>query len=400
MTETENYNLIFKGEVAPGQEINNVKLAFAKTFKISPEKIPSYFSGKPVVLKKNVEHAVAYKYKAALERVGALSELQRIVVKPQTELAALSLTPMEDNVDGVSSSPENLPTSKDEKVSEGNAQSFRCPKCSFEQSEGNFCIQCGIFFDKYYAKIQGRESEATSPSDTIEKSGKFSNNNHVEHEVSEAENSFGIKALVAAGFAALAGALIWKMVAVAFDYELGLIAWGIGGMIGYAALRNGSSGNTAGVVCALLALISIWGGKYLAYDTLKAQMFDVMNMPEFDQSMQLAYADEKAMAKRYFESVYDETTKKQFIFNQGLTEALSPNQVSQQEIDSFDTYDLPRFTRIIQQQPTFEQWMSNEVQPEISNLSTSDIMQESFAPIDLLFLLLGMGTAFRLARNE
>ncbi len=49
------YNVIFEGKLLPGKNLNTVKADFAKLFKVSSEnKLNSFFSGHPVVLKKAV----------------------------------------------------------------------------------------------------------------------------------------------------------------------------------------------------------------------------------------------------------------------------------------------------------------------------------------------------------
>jgi hypothetical protein len=49
------YDVIFEGKILPGKNINAVKAEFAKLFKVSSEeKLNSFFSGHPVVLKKAI----------------------------------------------------------------------------------------------------------------------------------------------------------------------------------------------------------------------------------------------------------------------------------------------------------------------------------------------------------
>lgn len=62
------------------------------------------------------------------------------------------------------------------------------------------------------------------------------------------------------------GAAIWAGIALVTDYELGIVAWGIGGLVG-AGVAIGSRGNAGpglGVLAALLAIGAIAVGKYAA----------------------------------------------------------------------------------------------------------------------------------------
>lgn len=47
---------------------------------------------------------------------------------------------------------------------------------------------------------------------------------------------------------------------LSFYYELDLIAWLIGGAVGFSAAMSGVKGQAAGVVCGVLVLLSILGG--------------------------------------------------------------------------------------------------------------------------------------------
>ena len=70
--EKASYNIIFRGEIAEGRDIEEVKKNLASLFKVSDEKIEQLFSKRAVNIKKNVEHATAIKYKEAIEKAGAL----------------------------------------------------------------------------------------------------------------------------------------------------------------------------------------------------------------------------------------------------------------------------------------------------------------------------------------
>jgi hypothetical protein len=73
------YDVIFEGKILPGKNINAVKAEFAKLFKVSSEeKLNSFFSGHPVVLKKviSLEQAEPSDYgttdDAVVEEVAAI----------------------------------------------------------------------------------------------------------------------------------------------------------------------------------------------------------------------------------------------------------------------------------------------------------------------------------------
>ncbi|MFC1561239.1 hypothetical protein ACFL4V_02055 [Candidatus Latescibacterota bacterium] len=73
--EETSYSVIFRGEIAEGQDIEEVKKNLAELFKVKSEKIERLFSDKPAIIKKNVDHTTAMKYKSTLEKVGALCSI-------------------------------------------------------------------------------------------------------------------------------------------------------------------------------------------------------------------------------------------------------------------------------------------------------------------------------------
>ncbi|MDH5643980.1 MAG: hypothetical protein OEY63_07235 [Gemmatimonadota bacterium] len=75
--------------------------------------------------------------------------------------------------------------------------------------------------------------------------------------------------------AGVIGAAVWAAIAYFAEMEIGWIAWGIGGLVGFGvAYGNGRQGSTAaGVLAAVLAALSVAAGKYYT-----VQMY----MPEID----------------------------------------------------------------------------------------------------------------------
>ena len=73
--------------------------------------------------------------------------------------------------------------------------------------------------------------------------------------------------LLAGLVAAVAGGIAWGLVVKLTDYEIGIAAWGVGALVGYAVLlaaggRKSADLQVAAVVCALAGILL---GKYLAF---------------------------------------------------------------------------------------------------------------------------------------
>ena len=72
----EHYNVVFKGETKPGEDINDVKKRLMDALKISTKSVENLFSGGTMIIKKDVNAATAEKYKTVFESAGAICRVQ------------------------------------------------------------------------------------------------------------------------------------------------------------------------------------------------------------------------------------------------------------------------------------------------------------------------------------
>ncbi|HEY7772857.1 MAG TPA: hypothetical protein VIC26_06735 [Marinagarivorans sp.] len=73
--QSEKFDLVFSGQVLPRQEVSVVKANMAALFKASSAQIDALFSGKTVVLKRNLDLAAANRYRVAIKKAGARVDL-------------------------------------------------------------------------------------------------------------------------------------------------------------------------------------------------------------------------------------------------------------------------------------------------------------------------------------
>lgn len=80
------------------------------------------------------------------------------------------------------------------------------------------------------------------------------------------ENKIGLPILYAL-LGAFIGGIVWGLIAVLFDYELGLVAWAIGGLTGYAVVfaAKGSVTQLHQIIAVVTSLIGIILGKYFSF---------------------------------------------------------------------------------------------------------------------------------------
>lgn len=67
----EKYDLVFRGELVPGAELDQVKQNLSRLFKMDAARIEMLFSGKAIVLKRGMDMDAAAKYRVAIKKAGA-----------------------------------------------------------------------------------------------------------------------------------------------------------------------------------------------------------------------------------------------------------------------------------------------------------------------------------------
>lgn len=376
MEDNTQYNVVSSGKVIEEFDLLEVQDSVAKLFKISPEQASSIV-GKKKVLKKDLQHKDAQIYKRKLESLGL-----EIVLKPKEVKVVAPLSLSLEPIEGESPEAEYSP-----KAIESNPN-ITCEKCQLEQPKAEQCHGCGVFFHK----IQS-EAASTAP-----------NTSRRESKVKAQEapvfsgDALKLSGIVVGVITAVLGALLWKGIVIAFEYELGLVAWGIGGAIGFAVAFTGSKGQASGVMCGVLAVMAIMGGKYLVMEGYQEQLKNMLSTSA--EEMRSFYDEERELAQNYERSVKGNQSLRQFMVDHDYSEYYETNRVTDEEIAYFKESIEPDFEALTESDMSFEKWYGNTIQVEVDNFSTIDMMKEDFGLIDALFLFLGVGTAFRLGRGE
>ncbi|WP_397451715.1 hypothetical protein [Pseudomonas sp. NA-150] len=86
------YEIVFTGQLVPGAQRERVEANLGKLFQADAQRIALLFSGRRLVLKNNLDEAAAEKYRATLERAGALAE----VVDMHLDMEEVELAPPPD----------------------------------------------------------------------------------------------------------------------------------------------------------------------------------------------------------------------------------------------------------------------------------------------------------------
>ncbi|MCP4589662.1 MAG: hypothetical protein GY842_02865, partial [bacterium] len=112
-----------------------------------------------------------------------------------------------------------------------------------------------------------------------------------------------VRAIIGAAAAAVLGAVVWAVITSATGYEVGIVAWGIGLAVGIGAKAFGGEGQVLGVVCAALALGSIFVGKVVAVQHVTEGQISGLMEAALDESF---YEEVRQDAQHFAELESDE----------------------------------------------------------------------------------------------
>jgi hypothetical protein len=73
-----SFDVVFRGQIVKSFEQSTVETNLVQLFKSTPEAVSRLFSGKEVVIRKNLDYSAAMKYQSALKNAGALALIKEI----------------------------------------------------------------------------------------------------------------------------------------------------------------------------------------------------------------------------------------------------------------------------------------------------------------------------------
>lgn len=382
MEASPTYRIMFSGAFKPEIDPDSAIAAFAAMARIPKEKAAQVLTGERV-LKKDLDLKVAHTYREKLEAIGLQVALQ--AQAPARAPLELSLEPIQDRyAEAPVAEPEPVANS----LSSGQMQ---CPKCGLEQYKAPQCAGCGV----YVHKVQSRP-EATVPA--VRSGARV-----VEAETSEFDEPADPKPLsvAVAALAAVICAYLWLGIAVVTEYESGIAAWAIGGVVGFAAIATGSAGIRTGVMCGALALASILGGKYLVVDHFYGELASTLREEMPEEGLFAAYQTYNEMARYYAEEVDSDAELRRFMVQYEFTEKQDPDLISKDELAQFRAEEGP-LLKATAKDPVdteafreLDQLTGTEYAEGLLGYDTWDALKQDLGPVDFVFFLLGIATAFR-----
>jgi len=147
----EKYNLVFNGEILEGHQIEDVKQKLAPLLKTDEKGIERLFSGKPTVIKKDVDYETAIKFRKAFKKIGAKLnfDMSQPSVSPDAETLKSRPQPEKHGAETVKIEPPlEKPGAETIKIEPQHDESgmTTCPNCGYQQDKSSECIKCGTSF--------------------------------------------------------------------------------------------------------------------------------------------------------------------------------------------------------------------------------------------------------------
>lgn len=403
MNDSAKYSVSTTGGLMDGFDSDKVTSDFSALFKIAPEKAALYTS-QAKVIKKGLTLAGAEKYRDSLVKLGLGIDILDAMGKAVSQTSdQLEMVPMEDAPAEKSASSGVVSDIELVSAKDAADDGFRCPKCELAQEPTEQCVSCGVYVEKFTSAQSAYGMAGSTMSASGRTGGQAGKPKAANEKVEVEDDSLSMQGLAFAAFAAVAGAFVWYLIANQFGYEVGFVAWGIGGAVGLAAALGGSRSDLAGVACGVLVVLAIFGGKYMAMSSFASEF----------QASYSADASESEDAASYQEFLYDanafgelnstdDDAVKNFMVDHSFIYVDAVSAITNEELAYFRDEYQPGLEQQLQSPMSFEQWQVNymgEMEAVFQELSPVKMVIDSLALMDIIFLLLGISTAFQLARQ-
>jgi phosphate/sulfate permease len=205
------------------------------------------------------------------------------------------------------------------------------------------------------------------------------------------------KWLLAASIAGLVGAAIWAGISYATNYEIGYIAWAIGGMVGVAVryvAGEDQEGAGPGLTAAIVAILAVLGGKFVATSLLVSSLTSGFNVSLTDDDMMMGYASE--LARERLDRGQHVAFENGKSWEKAESLADFPADIRQQATAKWQAMPAEQRQKEKALHEAALQAMVSDVQSQLRSSAFAD----SFSLFDGLWFFLAAGTAYRLGAGN
>lgn len=195
------------------------------------------------------------------------------------------------------------------------------------------------------------------------------------------------------------GAAIWAGVSAGTGYEIGWIAWGVGGLVGFGVARGCKTGSPlAGTVAVVLTIGAILVGKYVAVDLAMKQEVGSEDQV-IQQAVDRLQNDEFVVTYLCDDIVAERESAGQPV---NWPPGVNPQEASQSSDYPADIWaeGAAQWDALSDQEKAdlrnrLAAFVRQNVQAAYAEISGS-AFRESFGMMDALFFVLAVGTAYKL----
>lgn len=216
--------------------------------------------------------------------------------------------------------------------------------------------------------------------------------NQVGHYIPDQRFYAGVAGAVVAG---TIGMVAWYYLTRVTNYELGIVAWGIGALTGYVAVLLARTGTHKLGICAavITALAIICGQVVLTHD-----MFDEY----LDKEVHTLYEQEVEFGKRVAAATTDESVCQLIAELKSEDEDEKPDfsAVTEEEITMYHEEIKTNYLDLVNGTITREEFTRNVKASIKDDVPFQAILIDSVSLFTILWLFLGIGSAYKIASRR
>jgi hypothetical protein len=184
---------------------------------------------------------------------------------------------------------------------------------------------------------------------------------------------------------ALLGMFIWYFLIKVTGYEIGIVAWGVGLLVGGAArIISKQPSPVLGIACGVCAFVAIVGGQWLALLAVVDQ--------EMESMATSSYREELAVAK----SALEVQTREQIVHFLSVRDEVQPDEVTETDVKNFQEVELGEYKDFVNGIPSEEEYVRSLKALGSAFIPKGELFKESMSLFTLLWLFLGVGSAWKL----
>lgn len=210
--------------------------------------------------------------------------------------------------------------------------------------------------------------------------------------------------LIGGAIAGAIGAAIWAGISYGTGYEIGWIAWGVGGLVGLGVAAGWRGGGApAGLLAVLLALASILAGRYAAVQLMVKK--ELGSEAQVMEQLRAELDDPEYLLSYVADDVVDEYHADGKAVN--WPSGVDPEEAAERSDYPPDVWAdaQARWNAMTSQERTeyrreLEDWLAANMEgalEEFQSYAAREGFFQSFDVIDIVFFLLAIVTAFKVA---